>query len=188
MESEHSRGELMACCHKRAVKGLVQNSPEFEPLEWPHLTESAATAMSVAVEASAHDEKHMFNKLVAMAVGSRGSWLSVLDIARNSIFIDGRFLRHISKWFNSLLNSVAKLSKVDGNMDELCVESSKMWAHTARVAEVPMWARWWHCEVMSGKIIKHSRSTGKRLEHWVVLVLACMPINHRTDLKRTCCS
>jgi hypothetical protein len=188
MESEHSRGELMECCHKRAVKGLVQNSPVFEPLERPHLTESAATAKSVAIEASAHDEKHMFNKLVAMAVGSRGSWLSVLDIARNSIFIDGDFLRHISKWFNLLLNSVAKLSKVDGNMDELCAESSEMWAHTARVAEVPIWARWWHCKVMSGKTIKQKYSSGKKLEHSFALVLACMPISHRTDLKRTGCS
>lgn len=143
--------------------------------------------MSVAVEASAHDEKHMFSKLVAMAVGSRGSWLSVLDIARSSIFIDGDFLRHISKWFNSLLKSVAKLSKVEGNMDELCAESSKMWAHTARVAEEPVRARWWHCEVMSGKIIKQSYSTDKKLEHWFVLVLACMPIN-QTDLKKTGCS
>ncbi len=102
MESEHSRGETMACFHKRAVTGLV----------------------------------------VAVAVGSRGSWLSVVDIARRSIFIDGVFFRHISKWFKSLLNSVAKLSKVDGNVEFWCIETSEIWAHTARVAEVPLLARW----------------------------------------------
>ena len=152
MESEHSRGESMACFHKRAVTGLVQKWETFEKRGWPHPTDSAATARRVAVEESSHDEKQMFNRLVAVAVGSRGSWLSVVDIARSSIFIDGDFFRHTSKWFKSLLNSVAKLSKVDGNMESWCIETSEIWAHTARVAEVPLLARWSHCESMSGEM------------------------------------
>jgi len=111
MESEHSRGELMACCHRRDIKGWVQKLISTdEERDRPHATESAATASRVAVEESAHDEKHTFNKLVAVAVGSRGSWLSVLDIARSKNFIDGFFSRHTWKWFKSLLNSAAKLS------------------------------------------------------------------------------
>jgi hypothetical protein len=112
MESEHSRGALMACCHRRDIKGLVQKLKlELSGgLDRPHPTESAATARRVAVEESTHDEKHTFNKLVAVAVGSRGSWLSVLDIARNKNFIDGFFSRHTRKWFKSLLSNAAKLS------------------------------------------------------------------------------
>ena len=96
----------------------------------------------------------MFNRLVAVAVGSRGSWLSVADIASRSFFIDGDFFRHTSKWFNSLLNSVAKLSKVDGNVELRCIETSEIWAHTARVAEFPLLARWSHCNIMSGEMSK----------------------------------
>jgi hypothetical protein len=111
MESEHSRGELMACCHRRDIKGWVQKLKSTdEERDRPHATESAATARRIVVEESAHDEKHMFSKLVAVAVGSRGSWLSVLDIARSKNFIDGCFSRHTWKWFKSLLNSAAKLS------------------------------------------------------------------------------
>ena len=68
MESEHSRGELMACCHRRDIKGLVQKLKLSGGLDRPHPTESAATARRVAVEESEHDEKHTFNKLVAVAV------------------------------------------------------------------------------------------------------------------------
>jgi len=138
MESEHSRGELMACCHKTDIQGVVQKLGLLGPcgeLDWRRLTESADTARRVAVEEAAHDEKHKFNRLVAVAVGSRGSWLSVLDIACSKSFIDGFFSRHTWKWSKSLLNSVAKLSKYDGNM-EACTSEEKTWAHTARVAEV----------------------------------------------------
>ena len=56
----------------------------------------------------AQDEKQRFNKLVAVADGSRGSRLSVFEMTRRSCFMDGVLSRHTTKGFTSLLSSVAK--------------------------------------------------------------------------------
>ena len=78
-------------------------------------------AKNVAVEESLQDEWQRFNRLVATAVGSRGSRLSVFEIARSSFFIAGAeevlLSRQTAKKLKSLLNKVAKLSMIVGNVD-----------------------------------------------------------------------
>jgi hypothetical protein len=82
---------------------------------------SRAMAKRVAVEESLQDEWQRFKRLVATAAGSRGSRLSVFEIARSSFFMAGAegFLlsRQTAKKLKSLLNRVAKLSMIGGNVD-----------------------------------------------------------------------
>ena len=121
MESEHSRGELLACCHRRAIKGLVQKLCTIWGPDRLFLTVSTAMAKSVAVEESLQDEWQRFKRLVATAAGSRGSRLSVFEIARSSFFIADAVVfllsRHTAKKLKSLLNKVAKLSMIGGSVD-----------------------------------------------------------------------
>jgi hypothetical protein len=115
-ESEHSRGELLACCHRRAITGLVQKLANIEGPDWLRRSDSVATAKSTAIEESEQDEKHVFSKLVAVAAGSRGSRLSVFEMARRRYRIRSPYLlgctlsMHTATGFNSSLSSVAKLS------------------------------------------------------------------------------
>ncbi len=78
-------------------------------------------AKSVAVEESLQDEWQRFNRLVATAAGSRGSRLSVFEIARSSFVIaeaeEVLLSRQTAKKLKSLLNKVAKLSMIVGNVD-----------------------------------------------------------------------
>jgi hypothetical protein len=55
--------------------------------DWPSLSDSVATAKRTEIEESEQDEKQVFKKLVAVAAGSRGSRLSVFEIARRRPFI-----------------------------------------------------------------------------------------------------
>ena len=83
--------------------------------------ESTAMARSVAVEESLQDEWQRFSKFVAVALGSRGSRLSVFEIARRSFFIKGAvgylLSRQTAKGLKSLLNRVAKLSMIGGKVE-----------------------------------------------------------------------
>ena len=75
----------------------------------------AANPSSVAVEASLQDEKHRFSKWVALAVGSRGSRLSVLEIACKRLFMpedvltDSRQISSVLDILKLLSSSAAKL-------------------------------------------------------------------------------
>jgi hypothetical protein len=91
-ESEHSRGELLACCHRRAITGLVQKLANIEGPDWLRRSDSVATAKSTAIEEFEQDEKHVFSKLVAVAAGSRGSRLSVFEMARRRYRIRSPYL------------------------------------------------------------------------------------------------
>jgi hypothetical protein len=86
-ESEHSRGELLACCHRSARRGFVQKL--LRNISGPGcrsvLVDSAARAKSTDVEAGLQAEKQTFNRLVAAAFVSRGSRLSISEIARRSL-------------------------------------------------------------------------------------------------------
>jgi hypothetical protein len=121
MESEHSRGESLACCHKRAIEGLLQKLWINWGVDRLLVAGSTAMAKNVAVEESLQDEWQRFNRLVATAAGSRGSRLSVFEIARSSFFIAGAeevlLSRQTAKKLKSLLNKVAKLSMIVGNVD-----------------------------------------------------------------------
>ncbi len=121
MESEHSRGVLLACCHRRAIKGLLQKlwtNWKPDPL---FLRGSTAMAKSVAVEESLQDEWQRFKRLVATAAGSRGSRLSVFEIARSSFFMAGAeevlVSRQTTNTLKSLLKRVARLLMIGGNID-----------------------------------------------------------------------
>ena len=122
MESEHSRGVLLAFCHRRAMTGLVQKLGKYWGPLWPEIIESVARAKRVVIEESLQDEKQRVNRLVATAVGSRGSRLSAIDIARRSIFMDGAeglsLSRHTSKGFRPALSRVAKFSITKGRVEE----------------------------------------------------------------------
>ena len=115
--------------------------------------ESAAIAKSVAVEESLQDEWQRLSRLVAVAVGSRGSRLSVFEIARRSFFMAGAvgylLSRHIVKGLRSLLSRVAKLSTIGGNVE---TGSFKSRAQTARVAEVAMLGKREHWDRISGEM------------------------------------
>ena len=79
MVSEHSRGELLACCHSSAITGSVQKRERTWGADGTMRV--ACTARSVAVEGSLHEEKQRLSSMVAVADASRGSRLSVLDMA-----------------------------------------------------------------------------------------------------------
>jgi hypothetical protein len=115
---------------------------------------SAAMATSVEVEESRQDEWQRFSRMVAMAVGSRGSRLSVFEIATRSFFMAGAVAlllsKHTEKGLKSLLKRVAKLSIIGGKEE---VEAPKRREHTARVAEVAALGNWAHCARISGKIV-----------------------------------
>ena len=159
MESEHSRGDVLACCHRRAITGLAQKLGNISRPDWPILMESAAMAKSVAVEESLQDEWQRLSRLVAVAVGSRGSRLSVFEIARRSFFMAGAvgylLSRHIVKGLRSLLSRVAKLSTIGGNAE---TGSFKSRAQTARVAEVAMLGKREHWDRISGEMNKARRN------------------------------
>jgi hypothetical protein len=67
----------------RAIAGLVQNLDEFVSPVWLR----AVNPSSIAVDGALQDEKHMLRRLVAIDVESRGSRLSVCEIASRSFFI-----------------------------------------------------------------------------------------------------
>ena len=112
--------------------------------------ESAAMAKSVAVEESLQDEWQRLSRLVAVAVGSRGSRLSVFEIARRSFVMAGAvgylLSRHTVKGLRSLLSRVAKLSMNGGNVE---TDASKSRAQTARVAEVAVFGKREHWDNIS---------------------------------------
>ena len=117
--------------------------------------DSAAIAKSVAVEESLQGEWQRLSRLVAVAVGSRGSRLSVFEIARRSFFMAGAvgylLSRHTVKGLKSLLNRVAKLSIIGGNVG---TDASKSKAQTARVAELAKLGKREHWDRISGKCKK----------------------------------
>jgi len=133
------------------MTGLVQKLGNICWPDWLVLIESATMAKSVAVEESLQGEWQRLSRLVAVAVGSRGSRLSVLEIASSSFFMAGAvgFLlsRHTVKGLKSLLNSVAKLSMIGGKVE---TGASKSRAQTARVAEVAMLGNMLHWDRISG--------------------------------------
>jgi hypothetical protein len=98
--------------------GLVQMLPNIWFLDWL-VAWSAARPSNVAVDELLHDEKQRFSKIVAKAVGSRGSRLSVLEMAWRSFFMvaaeELRLARHTPRGLKSLLSNVAILSITDGN-------------------------------------------------------------------------
>jgi hypothetical protein len=151
-ESEHSRGELLACCHRRAITGLLQNVGNTWRPDSAVSIDSAAMAKSVAVDESLQFEWQRFRSMVAKAVGSRGSRLSVFAIARRSFFMAdavGYLLsRHTVKGLKSALRRVAKLSMIGGNVDGWSAASSST-AQTARVAEVELLDNRKHCDKIS---------------------------------------
>jgi len=99
------------------MSGFVQNlGPAPDSFDFMDAEFTAANPRSVAVEASLQDEKHRFSKWVALAVGSRGSRLSVLEIACKRLFMLDDVLtdsRQISSVLKSLTSSEAKLCIVD---------------------------------------------------------------------------
>ena len=109
-------------------------------------------AKSVAVEESLQGCKKRLSRFVAVAVGSRGSRLSVFEIARRSFFMAGAvgylLSRHTVKGLRSLLSRVAKLSMNGGNVETDVSESR---AQTARVAEVAMLGKREHWDNISEK-------------------------------------
>jgi hypothetical protein len=82
---------------------------------------STAKAKSVAVEESLQVEWQRFSRLVAMAAGSRGSRLSVAEIARSKFFMAGAegilLSRQTDKKLKLLLKRVARLSNIDNTVD-----------------------------------------------------------------------
>ena len=111
-------------------------------------------AKSVAVEESLQDEWQRLSRLVAVAVGSRGSRLSEFEIARRSFFMAGAvgylLSRHTVKGLKSLLIRVAKLSMI-GNSIEGWEAASSSKAHTARVADVALLDKREHCDRISAE-------------------------------------
>jgi len=101
------------------MSGFVQIlGPSPDSFDFMDADSAAANPSSVAVEASLQDEKHRFSKWVALAVGSRGSRLSVLEIACKRLFMPDDVLtdsRQISSVLKLLTSSAAKLCIVDEN-------------------------------------------------------------------------
>jgi hypothetical protein len=116
--------------------------------------ESAAIAKNVAVEESLQGEWQRLSRLVAVAVGSRGSRLSVFEIERRSFFMAGAvgylLSRHTVKGFKSLLSRVAKLSMIGGSVEGWRTAFNSR-AHTARVADVALLDKREHCDRISAE-------------------------------------
>ncbi len=94
-------------------------------------------ATSAVIEESLQDKWQRLSRIVAVAVGSRGSRLSVFEIARRSSFMVAALIvlksEQTVKGLKSALKRVAKLLIIGGKVNGV---APKRMEHTARVAKV----------------------------------------------------